>query len=497
MAFAKAGYGDELVNAYQRRTSDKDFRRNFLPDWRERIRSEMRTKSSGILDRRCPKAAEEIDDSFPDLDVLKAYVEPATSGTHPEYAKPFDWFLAPNLPDLLSIMTIYFELTHNGIHRTCRNLLWPGLLLVAFRQVALAKDATASGKLPVKILPDILGIIQKAPGLTSDVPAFCTKIDMNRAHPKTGSIPEFRLHVDPTHLNTVVEGAFEHPDPNIGKLELRRAEEKLRARSEQLRQGVEPADDEEKAGREYKVVDPLEPIKVYFPAAILRIAAPSLITEYEDLKEQKEVAKRAAEERKAARARGETLPRKSPVKAKPKAKATPSVGATSSSSSSSQAAPPSSSQVADLPRRKPFTKVKSALDMCLEAAADREATAAVQSKRRAPVPVDLCSSPIQVVESSQPKRASVSPTGDSDSGTVPVAKSPRKHRRQHSPREAVVIDLDSDSADEPMIKPLAKPAATRPVASKSIATSFASSKASVTKAKKPVKASITYIDLSD
>lgn len=74
---ARCGFGDSLLTAYQNR-NNQDIR-TFLPQWRAEMMQELRTNSKGFLPYIC--ASTSLPDTFPDMDALKNYVEPAVFAT--------------------------------------------------------------------------------------------------------------------------------------------------------------------------------------------------------------------------------------------------------------------------------------------------------------------------------------------------------------------------------------------------------------------------------
>ncbi|KAJ7499115.1 PIN domain-like protein [Mycena latifolia] len=76
-ALAKQGFGHKLVNIL--RSSKGPEVPLLLSAWRDSIRQELRTNSSGLLAKRQPKLADQIPDTFPNLDVAHLYLDPRTS----------------------------------------------------------------------------------------------------------------------------------------------------------------------------------------------------------------------------------------------------------------------------------------------------------------------------------------------------------------------------------------------------------------------------------
>lgn len=137
-----------------------------------------------------------------------------------------------------------------------------------------------------------------------------------RTSDNTGGLYEYRVNVDPARLWKKVKNCFEGPDENIGKAAMRKEEEAALQKQSQVEAGVEALDEEEKE-RQSRVVDPVASYREWIPAALVKLVAGDMKEEYERLVHEKEVEKAEALKRKEARARGEKVPRKSPVKNSP------------------------------------------------------------------------------------------------------------------------------------------------------------------------------------
>ncbi|KAJ6495859.1 PIN domain-like protein, partial [Mycena vulgaris] len=73
---ARCGFGRDLRRILTTYVGSE--RERQLVIWRTAVKIELRTNSSGLLDKRRPKLAEEID-GFPNLDVAELYMDPLTS----------------------------------------------------------------------------------------------------------------------------------------------------------------------------------------------------------------------------------------------------------------------------------------------------------------------------------------------------------------------------------------------------------------------------------
>jgi hypothetical protein len=75
LGLAHAGYGSMLVEGI----AMSDDMVAFLTMWREALVRELRTNQSGLLPKRCPRLAQSVPSEFPDVDLVKLYLNPLTS----------------------------------------------------------------------------------------------------------------------------------------------------------------------------------------------------------------------------------------------------------------------------------------------------------------------------------------------------------------------------------------------------------------------------------
>ncbi|KAJ7433474.1 hypothetical protein FB451DRAFT_1008950, partial [Mycena latifolia] len=134
-ALAKHGAGRELrqiLTSYAGILLDQH-----LATWRNTLRTELRTNSSGFLDRRYPKLADNIPDTFPDLHVVRLYTNPWTSWLPQFHGKTPDVALwVPRESAVHEISAFCREHLHwdaAQMKKCFVNLLWPG---VAFRMIS-------------------------------------------------------------------------------------------------------------------------------------------------------------------------------------------------------------------------------------------------------------------------------------------------------------------------------------------------------------------------
>lgn len=126
---ARYGLGDELYIAVT--TMDTVPFTRFLKEWRERLRQTLRTDPEGRLGRRYTALASSVPDTFPDLDLLRAYIFPVTSapGDHP-LDSPDHGVPVFDLGALGQLCELYFSWgTHVGITLKFQRLIWPGVLV--------------------------------------------------------------------------------------------------------------------------------------------------------------------------------------------------------------------------------------------------------------------------------------------------------------------------------------------------------------------------------
>ncbi|KAK6507372.1 hypothetical protein TWF481_005808 [Arthrobotrys musiformis] len=146
VAAAKAGYGDELLEACKLAASDGG---HALQEWRQKLETGLRTNPNKIFPRKQPKAR--VPDDFPNLQIVDYYINPVISETAPQ----INWNIDPNLEVLREITKAKFEWSGSGkLIRTLSDKLlsWQ-----------LGHDKPGSDTL-------ILSIHQRASGLKDGMP---------------------------------------------------------------------------------------------------------------------------------------------------------------------------------------------------------------------------------------------------------------------------------------------------------------------------------------
>ena len=117
----------------------------FLNQWRQDIRTELKTNKSGLLPSKKPSLAASLPDDFPSLPVLMSYADPLTSENTPKKGNhktpPAVWRNDPDPMRIASLCELYFEWGVKDVivHRF-RTVLWPGIVCRAVRRVVLDQD---------------------------------------------------------------------------------------------------------------------------------------------------------------------------------------------------------------------------------------------------------------------------------------------------------------------------------------------------------------------
>jgi Holliday junction resolvase YEN1 len=148
-ALARAGFGDTLLSSAL--TSTAEELDTFLQKWREALRHELRTNSSGFASRKCPTVADRISDNFPDLKVLRCFTHPVTSEDerNPALRGLGDlWQKRPDLGKIAHVCEMYFEWGLEAqILRRFKTLIWPGAVLRALIRMTLDQDEVRAASL--------------------------------------------------------------------------------------------------------------------------------------------------------------------------------------------------------------------------------------------------------------------------------------------------------------------------------------------------------------
>ncbi|KAI0759110.1 PIN domain-like protein, partial [Fomes fomentarius] len=323
---AKAGFGDSLLQAA--RTLSRDDLEDFLVGWRKDICHELKTNSSGRLQRKSPALAKTITEDFPDIDVVLAYTNPVTSEAKGAGHKNtvVDWDKEPDLGKIAGLCEMYFEwgLKHVIIKRF-RTVLWPSAVLRILRRAALIKDRKAAAlgaRDPVT--PRKGGKEHRAPPGTpssmitkhfaritlntprrnpqsdcdsddedDDGEGLIVTIHSSRRHASTDNVLEYRLEIAPAQLVRLCEagirGLRTEVPPDLSDSE-----------------DDEEDDDDDSGGTGKKgkkksnkpPPDPTSHLRIWMPACMVEIVEPQLVEEFEGIQRQK-AEKKAAKGTKA------------------------------------------------------------------------------------------------------------------------------------------------------------------------------------------------------
>lgn len=141
LGVVKHGLGAELHAA----TSSVDVEASLVA-WRKHLREVLVSDPEGIAGGRRPAAANNIEDTFPNQEVLDAYTRPLCSAAKgPGPSSPL--LTLPDLPRIAKLCGQYFEWATRTISRKLSVHVWPGAVL----RMVLA-DISASDALPVRSL---------------------------------------------------------------------------------------------------------------------------------------------------------------------------------------------------------------------------------------------------------------------------------------------------------------------------------------------------------
>lgn len=154
---ARAGFGDSLfkaVNEFRGARLDA-----FLDQWRQDIKTELKTNKRGLLPSKKPSLAASLPDDFPSLPVLMSYADPLTTENMPQKGKgktpPGVWRNDPDPMRIASLCELYFEWGVKDIivHRF-RTVLWPGIVCSAVRRAVMDEDRRRCSTLDSARRPD-------------------------------------------------------------------------------------------------------------------------------------------------------------------------------------------------------------------------------------------------------------------------------------------------------------------------------------------------------
>ncbi|KAJ7756995.1 PIN domain-like protein [Mycena metata] len=128
-ALGRCGFGRKLRQVISGSRQGIEGRLNI---WRAALRSELRTNTSGILDKRHPNVADSIPDDFPNLGIIELYTDPLTSWSSRFTGIPPDTSLwvprEPVVNQVYDFCITYFGWQDVIMDRLKANL-WPGVSL--------------------------------------------------------------------------------------------------------------------------------------------------------------------------------------------------------------------------------------------------------------------------------------------------------------------------------------------------------------------------------
>lgn len=459
---ARGGFGDRLVELYHKNKNSDTRLANALDEWRESLRLYLRTDPDRYIGRREVALSKSIPNSFPDTEVLKSYIEPVTSATTGNIPN-IEWRREPCLGKLANVCELYFEWGVKPlIIKRFRTVIWRGAVMRILRRAAMDGDEKemittndlqstprkagrrpkefATGT-PSKRVKEYLTREPTSPtagyklsSREDDENPLLVKIHQSRTHASTDGLLEYRLEVDPAQLVEMTEAGIQGLKDE-SSIDI----ERFGFGSDgEAGDDVEEGDQGKKKGRNPKAfIDPATHLRVWLPASMVNMVEPTLIEEFELIRDGKEAKKLAKEERARAKAEGRPLP-KAIRASKP---STNAPKPSKSSTTSSQQGPPESSPkqkkvklttrkfVADhssdddaiTPKRNPFKipsvpNKKSAVEV---SDTDYMSTSSVHSKSGPSVPKETSSFPYKFLftQSSQP----VQGLEDSDDDLDPYA----------------------------------------------------------------------------
>jgi Holliday junction resolvase YEN1 len=137
---ARTGLGDSLLRAaLELSTRELD---QFLVIWRQQLRAELSTNANGQLSRNFPSIAQNVPDSFPNLEHLLLYAKPTTSWSAHSSGPGISILQVrqPNIAWLARICERRFDWERavtGGITAKFHNVLWDGVCLRMLLEVSI------------------------------------------------------------------------------------------------------------------------------------------------------------------------------------------------------------------------------------------------------------------------------------------------------------------------------------------------------------------------
>ncbi|KIY49867.1 PIN domain-like protein, partial [Fistulina hepatica ATCC 64428] len=326
---ARCGFGDQLCGAANRLSRDE--LPAFLDNWRHALREELRTNARGFVGRKHTKLAASISDAFPDINVLLSYTHPITTESmgRTQNNLKLTWSRDPDLTRLARICEQFFEWGFKElIIKRFRTIIWPGTVLRVLRRGALQQEKvlSASAALPQGSPSKIIARHFSSIKLDSDdenteldsARQFIIKIHSTRNHVSTDGILEYRLEIDPATFVQVAEAGITGD---------RRPEDQNEWSSDE--QEDEDEEGGKKKGEKRNPPDPFSHLRVWVPAAMVRLVEPDIVAKFEAAQERK-LAKKAGKTEAGTKATtagsdAENIPLPKPRKKATRSKAMPKV----------------------------------------------------------------------------------------------------------------------------------------------------------------------------
>ena len=302
---AKCGLGNELLEATE--SLSRDELPEFLANWREDLRGELRTNVHGHLGSKKPSLAKAVPDSFPNIDVLLSYTNPITSATDAGTCHthmPPRWEREPDLGKLAHLCELHFEWgLQDVIVKRFRTIVWPSIVLRMLRRSALESTAERkSCRERAQPLQDIFGTPSKplacdtgGDGDSGGLQDLIVQIHNSRMHAYTDSIPEYRIEVAPAQLvhlaSAGIRGLRKPVDTTY---------DVLPSESEDESSGGPDVGDTGTRRKKRGTGPPPEPdshLRMWMPACMVRPALPELVERYEAKLETKRAKKSKGKQR--------------------------------------------------------------------------------------------------------------------------------------------------------------------------------------------------------
>ena len=337
VALARAGFGAQLVDkieslalSVQRienkptkiKLGDREKREldTFLEHWRADMVNELRNNSHGFLKRKNTRAANNLQSmgaSFPDVNLLMAYINPVTSEERAvaravkadptasgaalmtlvhrakediaqQLRESIVWQRDPSVGAIAKVCEDYFEWGYKEriVHRF-GSWLWEGIICRMLRRKTMISDSSeysfTHAHACTNFRSDGHGVIGNGEeSLETSTRALILKITSTRTHATTDHLLEYRLEIDPRLLICAAENGIEgrRSAPTTGWTD-----------------DDDEEDVEDRGKKKGKTVDPNAPARYWLPAIMVERGQPALVSSFKD-------AERLKEEKRAARGTG-------------------------------------------------------------------------------------------------------------------------------------------------------------------------------------------------